>query len=641
MDDIALEKTNLPSRVKHVLIRNGVITIGDLYRVYKNNSLNSIFMLGEKGFSTVEEFLQSYSFLTKDAPNQEISFIKNRPDPFSGLPTYNIFEHSGDLVYLRLSLRTYKALSKNGIKTIDNLTGIYKSGGLNKLRQIGPSSVEEIKNKLNQWNDKLSISAELNDRKDVCCWAEIIHPFLISLDDKKILIFFTRFGTKTLTLEELSSKTHVTRERVRQIQTKLAMQLIKHVSNINSSGVLTKINKIMAESGTDLSIDGLRTKLEISQILGKFMQPLFSPWLKEIDVFESLICWLTIASEDRYFLSSYYKNIVRPIKIDIGFFKNTQGISIKNKRVVDAIPTIVHRKISRRVIYTGGIFLQEAKNLVNGQEEIARLILNQMNMIEVIPNWFTFSTLEGINKSIPLQTAGMKMLSVTDRINLNDFYDGLSRRAGRFFDIMAPIEVVKPLLGIMGFMINKDFTVSCNSIQKGALSRSEICFIEAVKENNGVVSLLEVAETFFANHLSLPAVSVTLQRSPIVEKLDSGLYKIRGIQISLTQLEQAQKRQKKYSQDEEVAYGLDGVIRTKITITSYTFLTGVINAGRIKDLAGEWQLFCDGQVYEKVKIEGLFLWSLISVLEKLDAQIGDRIELDFNTWTRALVVKRV
>jgi hypothetical protein len=84
-----------------------------------------------------------------------------------------------------------------------------------------------------------------------------------------------------------------------------------------------------------------------------------------------------------------------------------------------------------------------------------------------------------------------------------------------------------------------------------------------------------------------------------------------------------------------------GVIRVKITITSYAFLTGVVSAYRIKDLSGKWFVICNNQAYGYAKLDEMYLWGLAKAFEALNMQIGERIELAFNTWNRNLNLRRL
>jgi hypothetical protein len=114
----------------------------------------------------------------------------------------------------------------------------------------------------------------------------------------------------------------------------------------------------------------------------------------------------------------------------------------------------------------------------------------------------------------------------------------------------------------------------------------------------------------------LPAVSATLKRSPIVEKADDGLYKLRGTDVTWQQIEDAKKRQRRFSQDDEVTHGLDAVIKIKFTVNSYAYLTGVVGAYSIKELSGSWSIIHNGKSFGEAKIDEGYLWGLASSCRK-------------------------
>ena len=176
---------------------------------------------------------------------------------------------------------------------------------------------------------------------------------------------------------------------------------------------------------------------------------------------------------------------------------------------------------------------------------------------------------------------------------------------------------------------------------KDILSQSEKCLISAIRKNGGVASFLEIAEEFFLQGLSLPAVSVTLKRSPIADRVNEGFHKLRGTEISWQDIEIAQKRQKRFAQDDEITHGLDGIVRMRFTVNSYAFLTGVIGAYSVKGLSGSWDLVHDGASIGEVKIEEQYLWGLAKIFKELDIKMGDRIELGFNTWNRTVSFEKV
>jgi len=230
-------------------------------------------------------------------------------------------------------------------------------------------------------------------------------------------------------------------------------------------------------------------------------------------------------------------------------------------------------------------------------------------------------------------------------MKFDDFYDGLLKHVNRFYETLAPPYVVIHVLRLIGFIVNDEKVTMGTSVAwkttPDILARSERCFLNAIKNHGNIVSFLEITEEFFAQGLSLPAVTIITTRSPISEKIEAGFYKIRGLEVSWDEIDAAHKRQKKFSQGEEISYGLDGILRVKITVTNYAFLTGVINAYRIKDLSGKWSVIHEDESCGNAKMDDMFLWGLVGVFSKLKVQIGDRVELAFNTRNRKLTVRKV
>jgi hypothetical protein len=70
-------------------------------------------------------------------------------------------------------------------------------------------------------------------------------------------------------------------------------------------------------------------------------------------------------------------------------------------------------------------------------------------------------------------------------------------------------------------------------------------------------------------------------------------------------------------------------------------LTGVIGSYGIKGMTGSWSMIYHDESFGEAKMDESYLWGLPKIFKKLGIQIGDRIELAFNTWNRTLSVEKV
>ncbi len=303
----------------------------------------------------------------------------------------------------------------------------------------------------------------------------------------------------------------------------------------------------------------------------------------------------------------------------------------------------MRRKLRRKVRFTGGINIKEASKILSEDEHTTELVLRGLNLERIEDYWYSLNAHDAENdgSKIPLRIGGLKMLAVKPDIHFDIFYDGLRRYINRLYPSIAPKNVVAHILKLLGFEIDEQELVSSRLNKKNILSQSEKSLASAITRNGGVASFLEIAEEFFLQNLSLAAVSVTLKRSPIVEKVDEGLYKLRGTEISWHQIDIGKKRQKRFSQDEEVAHGLDGIVRIRLTVNSYTYLTGVVGSYSAKGMYGSWSVLHNDESFGDARMDESYLWGLAKIFKRLDVQMGDRIELAFNTWDRSLSVRKV
>jgi hypothetical protein len=335
---------------------------------------------------------------------------------------------------------------------------------------------------------------------------------------------------------------------------------------------------------------------------------------------------------------------LQPIEfsVNISDLVRAGNVSISDHVTLLKVSTKQRRTIKRKVFFTGGITIKETMKILSADERIASLVLESLNLGKIDKEWFSLKNFETDkdNSKIPLRIAGLKMLAVNPEMEINTFNEGLRRHASRFYASIAPIHIISHILPLLGFEVI-DSKVRTNLLTDSALSRSEKSLIAVIRKHEGVASFLEIAEEFFLQRLSLPSVSVTLKRSPIVEKADDGLYILRGTNILWPQIENARRRQKRFSQDAEITHGLDGIVRMKFTVSSYAFLTGVISSSGLRELSGSWSVVYDGKLLGEAKIDEAYLWGLAKLLKKLDVKMGERIQLALNTWNRTLSAEKV
>jgi len=642
-DHIEIEALNLSRRTYHALVRSRVLTIGNLRQFYKNKDKYQIRNIGQKSLDEISKALgelpnnSSLSAHIEKKPIQ-LHFLEDKWDK-------ETIQTPIDVLNLSASIRGQ--LKKHGIKTVDDLRKTPNSKLL-KINLIGPKKLMEINHLLDEFVDKTSITivneavvkaivepAAIVERK-IITWAQIVEDYFRNEKEVYSYILISRFGYTPKTLEEIAAELGVTRERVRQIQDGAAVRYLKHVRSFGGMGLSNKIERIFSTHGENLSLFSFRAILKKEGVLGQFSGHIATEHIENLDSLETMICWLNLISTQKY--------TMQPIEFSVNISDLTKSgkISIRDHATLMNISTKERRKIRRKILFTGGITIKEASKILSKDERVTVLALKNLNLQRIDNEWFSFKNLneDKENTKIPLRIAGLKMLAVNPVMNIDSFHDGLRRHASRFYAVIAPIHVVEHVLPMLGFEV-RDSKVSTQLSVKGILSQSEKCLISAIRKNDGVASFLEITEEFFLHQLSLPAASVTLRRSPTAEKVNEGLHKLRDTEISWQQIADAKKRQKRFSQDEEITHGLDGVVRMKFTVNSYAFLTGVVGAYSVKELSGSWSIIHKGKSYGDAKMDEVYLWGLAKLFKEMDVKMGDRMELGFNTWNRSVSIERI
>lgn len=625
--DSQIATSELPARLRHLLIKNGICKISDLKLALENHKLDEIYQIGEKSIEHLKLFIR----LSSDADDS----LMQTPFPcVSGNSSKDSLNFNRTSIEeLSFPVRVLNALRRSGVKTLGELQARYSQGSLQGTRFIGPKSLEVIVHTLEEIH--IDQTKFLPSKKpEIANWANLVGPFFLQSDERSIYILIKRYGYEIQTLEELARELGITRERVRQIQQRIARNFIYFTRGIHTKQFIAEINSIINDLDHVSSRSDLEKKLNDKGILGGFGEEVKCKYLSEINVMETFFCWLKITSN-----SGYAKENQR-IDLDIRSLQKSKLISLENKRILDEIPLEKKRKIRQIVIYRGGIELQQAMSMLKVSKELALEVLEEQDLNEIGRGWFSLRSIKPEKRNFPLKFAGLKMLAVTNELDFDLFYDGLCKHSSRYFESIAPPDIISCVIKKMGFEI-ENHIVTTKLSTFGVLAESEKCFINIVRGNGNVASFLEIAEGFFANNLSLPSVSKVTGTSPIVEKVDNGFYKLRGWDISWEEIEEAHKRQKKITQNEEISYGLDGVLGVKITLTSYSYLTGVFYANRFKDLSGQWKVIHKSGSISHAKMDGSFIWGLSACLEELKVKIGDRIELAFNTWNRTLSLEKV
>lgn len=653
---VSVTQLGLSRRTSNALSRAGINSALDLQKLIETDSLIRIHNIGISAVDEIKKCMNSL-FETKKLASSpdEISLFNNTRSEttiipisfFDDLPIDIIAEELGDDLLKRLKYAQFERFGdlanlahivSNFIQNVDSLLdklinyqkGILQSkiveGKIHPQVMYHGSNITAWVNLAPEKNDEqlelLGLLAQANDINSLTTELSLLFT---NLSERDAEIYVTYFGSN-LTLEQIGKQTGITRERVRQITSKIATKLWNQV-NQNPSLYLQSALLFAEDMGDQLSLKSWKLLLQNRNLID-------SRQIREnINPFDALCALLRSSEKVKY---------PPTLRIDEGLthILNSPGdLSLGLINAVEAMPSEAKRQVRRRISYVGGIHIAEASDILNVAPQQSADILKHLGFKEIMPDWYTIASGD-FTPRWPILKAGLAMMEVCGPLEFNLFCDGIRRYISRFYDAIAPPDVMKAHLEVLGFEV-EDGYVCWHETPSGYLADSDKCFIEVINKYGPIVTFQEVVEVFQEKGFSIAtATARVLPQSPIVEKVEFGLYKLRGQNHSWDNIEIAKNRQEPIDYNPEVTYGIDGIVRYRVTIGSWA-LNGALSISSsqqpLPDLGNGWDIVIENKSYGTAKRDDYLIWGLGSAFNALEVQIGDRVELAFDAWEKPVI----
>jgi len=665
---VPIESLGLSRRTFNSLKRIGIDNIGDVLSLIERGALGNIRNIGEKSENEIAQALKQFVHLPEHESSLEIlpddlelSESNNQLDRPLSSSLQILDDVSIAILDIYLPEDIINNLNSIGITTIGPLRAFYQKlttflspnnhifmesvfrslwqkifnrvdkgfihkkviingGDIVTFLEKSPKTIEEQSNFLHVLNQIYKYSTIDDELKYV----------IQSLSTRDSRLFFTHI-VQHKTLESIGNEEGVSRERIRQIIEKCSRQ----INYFLNSSLLVNIQTaclIAQDLGDDLSKDLWKSILIDKKLLTNDLL------YENINSFD-LLCALIISNRS----SKFIPHISEGLRSLLGA-KNKSSLRFLRLTSSQIKPQI--REIRRVVSFTCGINIDQATNILRCSAIETKNILLSLGYIEVLPGWFSFSKKNLPLGRSPIRKAGLIMVEACGVLPFEEFCDGLRRHISRHFDSIANPIVIKHALKLFGFSIENDL-VSWSSPISGVMMESERIILDLFKENGPILSFQEIVDFYLKNGYSAQTATIRIMSlSPIIEKVETGYYKLRGTRHSYEDLEIVKGRQEVYSKNPEVIYGLDGLVRYQITLTTWC-LSGVVSISRscqpLPDLTNGWNIYVENssESYGKAKRDDTLIWGLSPAFNALSVKMGDRVELVFNAWEEPKVTVRL
>ena len=114
-----------------------------------------------------------------------------------------------------------------------------------------------------------------------------------------------------------------------------------------------------------------------------------------------------------------------------------------------------------------------------------------------------------------------------------------------------------------------------------------------------------------------------------------------GDELAETHGERAQSQLTKISANSTIKPHSEGVIEFETNASTRLIYDGVIASGPASSLKGVWVLVSNDTYPGKLVVDENFIHGLLQAAKNLGIVPGDRIRIDFNTWTREAKITKV
>lgn len=300
-----------------------------------------------------------------------------------------------------------------------------------------------------------------------------------------------------------------------------------------------------------------------------------------------------------------------------------------SQRVLAATKPVLEkaRKMCRNCGAVRALSLTDERTSEDDVEQILRL--NRFE--EVNPGWWTRDT----GESVP-ERVGVKIITYCGPVSPSSMRYALRRHLSRFQLPSPPSELLAKLLEQKG-----NFTFTDGLIQltkspavKPSLTGPEEVFLNMVLSDGPIVSFEAVHHKLLEAGFSTGSVTSLLRYSPIVQKITVALYSLLGAKYDEIDIQEAQSQLTRIPANSTLRVRSDGIIEFETNAGTWLEYRGVLSSGPAASLKGNWRLINNGTESGQLVVDGYFMRGLSQVSKSLGVMPGDRIRIDFNTWTR-------
>jgi len=441
------------------------------------------------------------------------------------------------------------------------------------------------------------------------CLDEEIHHIVDSLNERERLILANRYKIdRPSTLEAVGEQLGITRERVRQIQQKVQKKLVARIKRSTLLYSAAALYVLRALKDNAVLATWTRQLVDIG-------------FLKDSKSLELLIAVARATNSSELSLPMEF---IRSLETHVP------------QRVLAATKPVLEK--ARRVCRNCGAVRALSFTNERASEEDVEQILRLNGFEELHPGWWIRVTVECVPERV-----ATKVVTYCGPVSPSSMRYALRRHLSRFQLPTPPSELLAKLLERRGnfTVINGLIHLTKPPAAKPTLSGPERVFLDMTLSDGTIVSFEAAHHRLLEAGFSTGSVTSLLKYSPIVQKITVALYSLLGAKYDEVDVQEAQAQLTRIPANSTLKARSDGVIEFETNAGTWLQYGGVLASGPAASLRGNWKLINDGMESGELIIDGNFMRGLSQASKSLGVVPGDRIRIDFNTWTREAKIIKV
>lgn len=619
-----IELLNLNVRVYNALKRASVNEIGELVALVEAGNLLDVRNIGEKSAREVRQALARVTIVGAEPVVEALDPQVVEKTLLVETVPLDAIEWLKDLARRQISIGLLHEQARIGGEPV--------SDWLAKIYDVDRRTAYDTMTSI--------IGGSLN----ICDELEVLLDRIPREDYALVLV--SRYGCHSSTLEEVGTKIGVTRERVRQLGKRLerivsgeAKRLLEVKPHFTNGRTLLRIQTallIAKDMSLDITYENWSQRILRSGLMGDWTCDRFAGF----DPFETMIAICNLLAQCEIDALRIPTNLEYAIKLAAS---GSPDLPARVLHIRKTLPKAVKKLVRRHARFSGGVDARWLSFEVKKGLAETKEMLRALGYRSVLNDWFVprpRGRSSHIGAHDVFHHALRKMFQHCGSLSIEDICFGMRPAISRTRYPVPPPEVMTKMMEMSGYKVEEGLWYWDGEMHE-EMSRGEAIIRDCLKEHGPVVHHSELVEAFLESDLSLASLHGTLQRSPLFDRIDKALYKLRGASPSQEDIERAAAAGDRIPVDPEVRYDTMGNVIVSANVSATVIGFGTLISEHFPNLTGDWDCYVQDRRFGTLAATESEFRDLSDPLEYLGCEAGDRVRFTFNTWDRTVTIERV